>query len=295
MKTRSLCIIAISLFYLFSCSSEPKVDETAIDFFRSAKSNFRSENYHQALDAINEAISLDSTKNTYFGLRIKILTELSDTLHFEQDLDHILQYSENDDEKDFHLRKLIKWESHKNKDNAYVLIQNELSIHEEDSEKHLDAIQFVIEQYINLEDTIAALKLCKESLKKYPEEPMLFNQLAQIELRQKDYRSAIKHYRSYVDLDKTNDIVLSNLAFCYLERKSKSQAIKYYKMAADLGNIEACKQHRELTARIRYNTQSRCCDGSLSYSTGRGTCSHHGGVCTIEHTPYKEYTVPSCN
>jgi len=31
---------------------------------------------------------------------------------------------------------------------------------------------------------------------------------------------------------------------------------------------------------VGYHT--KCCDGSISYSTGRGTCSHHKGVCGTE-------------
>lgn len=59
----------------------------------------------------------------------------------------------------------------------------------------------------------------------------------------------------------------------------------------ELGNKNACKEYRELTARTRYYKRSRCCDGTTSSATGRGACSHHGGVCRIENVPYKEYTI----
>ncbi|RYE37848.1 MAG: DUF3761 domain-containing protein [Sphingobacteriales bacterium] len=37
------------------------------------------------------------------------------------------------------------------------------------------------------------------------------------------------------------------------------------------------KTKEQETYRVR--TGAICCDGTRSYSTGRGTCSHHGGVC----------------
>lgn len=33
------------------------------------------------------------------------------------------------------------------------------------------------------------------------------------------------------------------------------------------------------TYKPRYRIGARCCDGTRSYATGRGACSHHGGVC----------------
>ena len=71
---------------------------------------------------------------------------------------------------------------------------------------------------------------------------------------------------------------------------NKKKAKYYFKQSLELGNKNACKEYRELTARIRYRKKSRCCDGTTSSALGQGACSHHGGVCRIVNIPYKEYT-----
>lgn len=281
---RNIFIYGTFLFFL-SCGGNSDVDH-----FNDARDYLRDGDYRQALYSINEAIHLDSTNNDFFELRAEIYAHLADTLHFEEDVSHILQTDRSDDERDKHIRGLINWDSHKTNPKAQELIAKELSLYENDTSKHIEVVDFVIRQYLRSDDTLAAKDLCLQTIKSYPKNPNCYEHLATIELAQHDFRDAIVHYKKYLSIDDSNAVILSNLAYCYIQLKNTTQAKKYYKLSADLGNSEACKQYRELTAKTRYYTQSACCDGSTSSSTGRGTCSHHGGVCGIEYVPYKEYT-----
>lgn len=282
-------IKVLSLFgfilLLLSCGGKTKEEH-----YEDAQQSFMILDYQEALYSINEAIHLDSTNNDYYELRAEIYAELADTLHYEEDVSHILQTDKTDEEKDRHIKYLINWDNHKTDPKVQELIAKELALFEHDTLKHIDVVDFVIRRYLNSDDTIAARELCYQTIKDYPDNPDCYSHLASIELAQNDYRNAIAHYKKYLDIDASNDIILSNVAYCYIQLNNKTQAKKYYKLSAELGNDEACKQYRELTARTKYYTQSVCCDGSTSSSTGRGTCSHHGGVCGIEYVPYKQYT-----
>lgn len=58
-----------------------------------------------------------------------------------------------------------------------------------------------------------------------------------------------------------------------------------------MGSTEAEKSYNKFNPLrkkvISYTT--RCCDGTSSSSKGRGTCSHHGGVCNWNEPIYEEY------
>lgn len=280
---RNTAIVLILM--LLSCGGKTKQEH-----YENARQSLMMLDYKEALISINEAIQLDSTNNDYYELRAEIFAELADTLHFQEDVSHILQTDPTDEAKDKHIKYLINWNNHKNDPRAQKLIAEELALFKNDTVKHIEVVDFVIRQYLRTNDTLAAKELCYQTIKDYPRNPDSYSYLASIELAQNDYQDAIGHYKKYIEINASNDIVLANLAYCYIQIKNKSQAKKYYKLSAELGNDEACKQYRELTARTKYYTQSVCCDGSTSSSSGRGTCSHHGGVCGIEYVPYKEYT-----
>lgn len=277
------------LVLITSCSSK-----SSHDYHKEAFSFFLEEDYKHALESINEAIHLDSLNNEHFSLRARIYSELADTIHFQEDVNHVLQVDSTDSQRDRHLRQLINWETHINDSEAKELIKSELALFKNDTAQHLEVVDYVVRQYLRTNDTVHAIELCEATIKDYPDKAMPYLHLASIELTRLDFRHAVKHYRQYVEIDEQNDIVYSNLAYCYIQLNNKKRAKKYYKLAAELGNEEACKQFRELSAKTRYRVRSVCCDGSTSSSTGRGTCSHHGGVCDVEYIPYKEYNW-SCN
>jgi tetratricopeptide (TPR) repeat protein len=280
----------ILILFLSSCSG----GESKHDHYNDAYQSYLDGDYKKALHSVNEALHLDSTNTEYHKLRGQIYAEFGDTLHYNEEVSYVLQHDKYDADKYRHLNQLIDWENHKNNPTAQKLIAQELTLFENDTTSHLGVIDFVIKKFLETGDTIAVKDLCVKTIEQYPNKPDPYLHLANVEILQEDYRDAIKHYKKYIEFDNSNANVLCNLGYCYNQLNSKSKAKEYYKFSADLGNIEACQQYRELTARTRYYTRSVCCDGSTSSSTGRGTCSHHGGVCGIEHVPYKEY-VYSCN
>lgn len=77
---------------------------------------------------------------------------------------------------------------------------------------------------------------------------------------------------------------------CFLKLKKKEEAIVEIYKASELGNANAQKLYEKVNPIIKeiIGYRTRCCDGTTSYSTGRGTCSHHGGVCKWNEPIYRE-------
>jgi tetratricopeptide (TPR) repeat protein len=111
---------------------------------------------------------------------------------------------------------------------------------------------------------------------------------------QEKYKQAIRTYARYLKLNNSNPKVYTSLGMSYEKIKNKSKAKLNYRNAINIEGKggEACRRLRELTIRIvGYNYYSKCCDGTTSSSTGRGTCSHHGGVCYKMKEPIMGYTM----
>lgn len=111
----------------------------------------------------------------------------------------------------------------------------------------------------------------------------------------KNYQGAIKFFTKSVGFadstrkqDKIN--LLISIANSYSGANNKYQAIVYYKKAYELEGKggAACELLRDITAQkviTGYDTYSVCCNGSTSRATGRGACSHNGGVCGTRSEP----------
>jgi len=122
-----------------------------------------------------------------------------------------------------------------------------------------------------------------------------------------DLKLALKHYNkalTFADtsLVKNETITLYlDLGKFYKKQRNTIQTIHYLRKAYNLegkgGN--ACQLLREETRQrvvTGYYTYSVCCDGTTSSSTGRGTCSHHGGVCSTKSEPiYQTRYTMQCN
>ncbi|WP_237275874.1 DUF3761 domain-containing protein [Tenacibaculum ovolyticum] len=146
------------------------------------------------------------------------------------------------------------------------------------------------EVFLNNRDTIRYISFLENTLKRNPKYKDSYQFLGDYYTGKKKYFKAIKYYKNHLKIDSSTNII-NKIANNYLKIKYKKSAIKYYKLSADKGNKEACHKVRELTAKIKYYSLTLCCDGTTSSSTGRGTCSHHGGVCGKKYIPYKEYTI----
>jgi|GEM_PF-6676277 len=156
------------------------------------------------------------------------------------------------------------------------------------------ANHLISDYYFRLNVPENAIATLSKTVAQVKTDTVAFKNLAQFYQKENQNTKAISYYKKVVELDTTNILAYNQIASLYIENKRKKSAIKYYRIAANKGSREACENLRELTARTRYSTRSICCDGTTSSSTGRGTCSHHGGVCGYEKVPYKEYTI-RCN
>ncbi len=263
--------------------------------YERAISKFDNKDFQDALININEAILRDSTNSDFYKLRGMILHELQDTLQSKEDFDKTLKLAFSDDAKDQKIKEMIEWDiNHNNYDHAKELLKREVMLYSNDPKKHIGVIEYAANQYFHLKDTLETLKLYEQLILEYPDTTRFKNQTGILYISLGKNKKAIKEFSSIVTLEPSNNIYLYNLGISYLRVKNKRKAKEVLKRSMELGNKDACQEYRELTAKIRYTKKSKCCDGSLSNSIGRGACSHHRGVCGIVNIPYKEYTI-YCN
>lgn len=144
--------------------------------------------------------------------------------------------------------------------------------------------------FFKYKDSLKGVASLKALIKAMPNTKLAHKNLGNYYLK-KVPNKAIHYYKDYLKLDTLDTSIYRNIAIAYLAKKHKKSAIKYFKIATNKGDHQACLKLRTLTAKTRYNTRSLCWDGSTSYSTGRGTCSHHGGVRRLQYIPYKVYTI----
>ena len=113
-----------------------------------------------------------------------------------------------------------------------------------------------------------------------------------------DLSNSYKYYSKVIKKTPNDYMILSELAFIAHKRKRKKSAVRHLEKINKLGqlNQETCDLLRELTRYFSHWTYySNCCDGSTSYSTGRGSCSHHGGVCSTGRSANYRYKYNRCN
>jgi tetratricopeptide (TPR) repeat protein len=105
------------------------------------------------------------------------------------------------------------------------------------------------------------------------------------------YETAIKILTNLIQLDLSNGTLFYNRAICYNKLGKIQAAVNDCRNAIPLGSIEASKLYEQLNPIKKRITgyHRQCCDGTTSYSEGRGTCSRHGGVCNWNVPEYEEY------
>lgn len=293
MNPKKLSALFFLLACLFACNSTNQDTQKAPrdQFFWEAKLLFAQHEFSKALLKIDSALYLDSARAEFHELRAKTLLSLGDTLASTVEFDLLLD-SEIESFQERHIKDLVDWEiSHHNKDGAIHLIERDLNLYEGDSVRRNRIVGYAFSKYLLLGDTVKARVLIKKRSNEEPANGEYWKMLGDLDFTQNRKRDALRAYEKYVSLEGSEVEVLFRMGNLALDFRRRSQARGYFKDAAERGHKGACENYRELTARTKYYTRSRCCDGTSSSSTGRGTCSHHGGVCRVEHVPYKEYTV----
>jgi tetratricopeptide (TPR) repeat protein len=107
----------------------------------------------------------------------------------------------------------------------------------------------------------------------------------------RQYSKAIEDYTTYINNNTDLSENFYNRALCYLKLKKRQKAVDDLRSSMRYGNEKANKLHEKinpLRRRVAYYV-TRCCDGSTSSATGRGACSHHGGVCNWNDPIYETY------
>ena len=190
---------------------------------------------------------------------------------------------------------MIEWDlKHDEEDKVGELFKKEIELYKDDYSKHIDVVEYAARKYLSIGDTSETINLYSMLGGEYPTIGRFNNQSGILYTIQKKNKSAISEFKKAIVAEPKNDTYLYNLGITYLNLRNKKGAKSYFKQAMDLGNKNACKEYRELTAITKYNKRSRCCDGTTSSVLGRGACSHHGGVCKLVNVPYKEYTMKKC-
>ncbi len=284
--------IIVGLFSLIIIFSVIAFSDETKEKYDSANKEFNAKNYEKALSLVNESIKIDSinTNPDFFILRGKIAKSQGDSIGFKNDFDKALSSIKNDTLRYKQIMDLYDW-SNSSQDTAYSkeLLYKSLGVFIiRDSTNFSNSYIRVHTQLLNLKDTIAAINVLK-TLSDSLEAPTVLNRLGIYHSNKNDTRKAIEYYQRAIELDSTNGIYYNNIGIAFEKLQNKKLAIENYKLGVKFKNDDACRNLREITAITKYTKKSRCWDGSSSYATGRGACSHHGGVKRVEYEPYKEY------
>ncbi|MDR6339091.1 tetratricopeptide (TPR) repeat protein [Filimonas zeae] len=91
--------------------------------------------------------------------------------------------------------------------------------------------------------------------------------------------------------DSSNDELLYNRAVCYSKTGKVREAVDDLKQLLGTGNKKATALYNKVNPVRRkiIGYCTRCWDGSTSGASGRGACSHHGGVKNWNEPIYQEY------
>lgn len=106
-----------------------------------------------------------------------------------------------------------------------------------------------------------------------------------------NYKAALPELNKLLFADPANKELLLNRAICLSKTGKIAEAVNDLKPLIADGNTQAQLLYDKINPvrqRVAYYV-TRCCDGTTSSSTGRGTCSHHGGVCNWSEPVYEQY------
>lgn len=294
-------ILIVSYFFgkIGSVENEPTNKYvTEVEFendYQKAKYELSEGNPEEAIDLINNVIQLDSTNSEYFAFKAEALYNNADFKLSDSAYKHAIDIEKSELIKDELIRKAIFLYNNRLDVfdiDAYLNIQNELF--NNDKKNRIRVVRFQASFLSTNNRKTLALEKFMLLHKIIGSELENIKAIANIYMEIKKKDSAISWYKKGLNIAPDDLFINKQLGLYYHKKKWNKTAKKYLKKAAELGDSESCDIYRDITAATKYSYYSRCCDGSTSYSTGRGACSHHGGVCGTIREPYKYYTV-NCN
>lgn len=119
----------------------------------------------------------------------------------------------------------------------------------------------------------------------------LADSIGNMEFRRSKYNLAVLGFSEAIKEGFNLSETYFKRAECFIKLKETQLAVNDLKASIKLGNQKASELHDKINPELKkfvgYTT--RCCDGTESHSSGRGACSHHGGVCNEYEPVYKTY------
>lgn len=170
-------------------------------------------------------------------------------------------------------------------------IRNDSLIFYIDASSQLTKIHKTDEAVKQLKKAISFAALPEDNVKIVSEKNNILRIKAFDLIKSERYKLALSILDTLVIKDQNNSNLYYNRAICYNKTGKIREAVYDCRQAIKLGNSAADKLYNKINPikrRIAYYV-TRCCDGTTSGSTGRGTCSHHGGVCDWNEPVYEEY------
>jgi tetratricopeptide (TPR) repeat protein len=270
----------------FPKSSPLKIEDKASEYFRlSVDSKFELDR-RLALMYIDSAIAIDSSNVDFIKHKAKLKNEIGETEEAKALILTAFALMPDDDTRVQEVRKLIADTDYGRSQINTWLIEQKNSFYSDEPEKNIENLKESLLLYTYLGDTVNYLEIGEAIIRSGGADAQFRNQMGLMYYGQRQYKKALIEFDDAVEL-RPDGVYYFNKAQVLLALGKERKARQSLKAASDLGNKEACNQYREMTAAL-------CCDGTTSNSTGRGTCSHHRGVCGTEATPYKSYT-HNCN
>jgi tetratricopeptide (TPR) repeat protein len=111
-------------------------------------------------------------------------------------------------------------------------------------------------------------------------------------LKKQKFAAAMLQYSDALRLGYTNDSVWRGRGKCLIKLGMRREAASDLKQIQDVTDEDKKLYDKANPIKKRITGYcSKCCDGTFSPScaTGRGACSHHGGVCEPNAPEYEEY------
>ncbi|MGH1336581.1 MAG: hypothetical protein ACRBFS_10670 [Aureispira sp.] len=164
-----------------------------------------------------------------------------------------------------------------------------------DSSSYVGFMNYAALVHLRARDTLGAVTLYQKLVDFAPHTGRFSNQLGVLYTYTASYDRAIGAFQAAIKKEVNNALYHYNLGIAYQKIRKRRRALKALKKARLLGHLGACTLYRKMTRKEVYRAgKTVCCDGTLSTSTGRGTCSHHGGICETATVVDTIYTVAAC-
>lgn len=186
--------------------------------------------------------------------------------------------------------------------NRYINSKNNNIIKLEESLKKKNQVLNGIKKFYSVGKDLSKVDSINNELKKYfqnsTEKDLVWAALtnnvfknAKVAFHEGDYFNTIEYLTYIVDKGYKNAEVYFLLGSAYLNLDDRYNAINSFKISSQYGNSRASELYELLNPikkRLAYYV-TLCCDGTYSYSSGRGTCSWHDGVCNWKYPIYEDY------